>query len=481
MKKILFSAILLATTSFYAQDGKVGIGNTTPKATLDVTGTPATATTADGIIAPRLTGDQLAAKTAYGADQTAAQVYVTAAATTPAGATVNVTAPGYYYFDGAAWQKVSTGNSKFVDGTTSTNAVYTSGSVAVGIADPNGSAALDVTSTTKGFLPPRMTNAQMQVIVNPVNGLMVYNTTLGCMAYYQNGSFNCTHNAPTLPAPAAPGGSTFTGHFNGITAEVSVDNNLNTYTTGETFDQNTFCASKYISAQGCGGLTQVTGASGTVYPLVNINGQCWFSTNLEEKPTNFASYTATSWLNTSPGDQGYWGFYNVNTVDGSAGWRITEPAANSGYLYQWSSAMNNSITERSQGSCPSGFHVPSDCEWMYLEHGQGMSISQQNGVGWRADVTDDQGTPGHKLGSIVGVVSPGPFTATNSSGFSALSRGYRETDGSFYGYGFDCDYWSSSATSATTAIFRAVNLSKRGVVRVNLSKALGFYVRCLKD
>ena len=112
MKKIICTAILLATTSFYAQEGKVGIGNTTPKATLDITGDAASATTADGIIAPRLTGDQLAAKDAvYLADQTGTQVYVTAAATAPAGKTVNVTAPGYYYFDGTVWQAVVSGTS----------------------------------------------------------------------------------------------------------------------------------------------------------------------------------------------------------------------------------------------------------------------------------------------------------------------------------------------------------------------------------
>ncbi|MFC4740006.1 hypothetical protein ACFO3U_08365 [Flavobacterium ponti] len=139
MKKILISAILLATTSFYAQDGKVGIGNTAPKATLDVTGTPATATVADGIIAPRLTGDQLAAKDAvYLANQTGAQVYVTAAATSPAGKTINVTAPGYYYLDNSAvWQKYATGGkTKFVDGTDPLNAVYTGGKVGIGTINP---------------------------------------------------------------------------------------------------------------------------------------------------------------------------------------------------------------------------------------------------------------------------------------------------------------------------------------------------------
>lgn len=38
------------------------------------------------------------------------------------------------------------------------------------------SAALEIESTTKGFLPPRMTRAQRDAIVNPVAGLVVYQT-----------------------------------------------------------------------------------------------------------------------------------------------------------------------------------------------------------------------------------------------------------------------------------------------------------------
>lgn len=39
------------------------------------------------------------------------------------------------------------------------------------------SARLDVDSTTKGFLPPRMTEAQRDAIATPAAGLMIYNTT----------------------------------------------------------------------------------------------------------------------------------------------------------------------------------------------------------------------------------------------------------------------------------------------------------------
>lgn len=41
----------------------------------------------------------------------------------------------------------------------------------------NSSAMLDVSSTTKGFLPPRMTTVQRNSIATPAAGLVIYNTT----------------------------------------------------------------------------------------------------------------------------------------------------------------------------------------------------------------------------------------------------------------------------------------------------------------
>lgn len=46
------------------------------------------------------------------------------------------------------------------------------------------SAVMEVTSTTQGFLPPRMTNAQMVAIATPASGLMVYDTTNNKMCVY---------------------------------------------------------------------------------------------------------------------------------------------------------------------------------------------------------------------------------------------------------------------------------------------------------
>jgi hypothetical protein len=85
-----------------------------PKATLDVRKGTAKA---DGIIPPVLTGDELAGNDAkYGTDQTGAIVYVTAAVASPTTKTANVTAAGYYFFDGSIWQLLKGTAGSEVDG-----------------------------------------------------------------------------------------------------------------------------------------------------------------------------------------------------------------------------------------------------------------------------------------------------------------------------------------------------------------------------
>jgi hypothetical protein len=63
---------------------------------------------------------------------------------------------------------------------TVTSAMAAGSSLAVGIFSPAAaSAQMEIVSTTRGFLPPRMTNAQKLAIASPAAGLMVYDTTLG--------------------------------------------------------------------------------------------------------------------------------------------------------------------------------------------------------------------------------------------------------------------------------------------------------------
>ncbi len=71
-------------------------------------------------------------------------------------------------------------------------------SVGVGTTNPNQSAALDVSSTNKGFLPPRMTTTQRNAITNKAAGLLIYNSTTGCVEMY-NGS-NWINFCSSLPS-----------------------------------------------------------------------------------------------------------------------------------------------------------------------------------------------------------------------------------------------------------------------------------------
>jgi hypothetical protein len=58
------------------------------------------------------------------------------------------------------------------------------GSMAIGSSVADASAHLDVQSTTKGFLPPRMTSTERNAIASPAAGLIIYNTTTNKLNLY---------------------------------------------------------------------------------------------------------------------------------------------------------------------------------------------------------------------------------------------------------------------------------------------------------
>jgi hypothetical protein len=63
---------------------------------------------------------------------------------------------------------------------TVTSAMAAGSSLAVGTFSPAvASAQMEIVSTTRGFLPPRMTTTQKNAIASPAAGLVVYDTTLG--------------------------------------------------------------------------------------------------------------------------------------------------------------------------------------------------------------------------------------------------------------------------------------------------------------
>ena len=59
-----------------------------------------------------------------------------------------------------------------------------SGNVGIGTTSPSYSAELEISSTTRGFLPPRMTTSQMEAISSPATGLMLYNTSINAVVVF---------------------------------------------------------------------------------------------------------------------------------------------------------------------------------------------------------------------------------------------------------------------------------------------------------
>lgn len=88
--------------------------------------------------------------------------------------------------------------------------------IGIGTSTPHASSRLDVSSTTKGFLPPRMTSAQRTAISSPAAGLMVYQTDGTAGLYYYNGSawiYVINSTSSTLPvASGGTGASTLTAN-----------------------------------------------------------------------------------------------------------------------------------------------------------------------------------------------------------------------------------------------------------------------------
>ncbi|WP_419868772.1 hypothetical protein [Chryseobacterium sp. CT-SW4] len=197
---ILFSAF--ATSMAFSQ---VGVNTQVPKTTLDIVGNPAETSVSDGIIAPRLTGDQLIAKdSAYGTDQNGAIVFVTEVPLTTSPKTVDVTQIGYFFYDAIAakwklwatidqlqnaisevptepWNSVSTN----LGADSNTQNIYQMAQVGVNTKTPDATAQLDIYSGDKGLLIPRLSKIQRDAITTPAQSLLIWNSDEGCFNFWK--------------------------------------------------------------------------------------------------------------------------------------------------------------------------------------------------------------------------------------------------------------------------------------------------------
>ena len=163
----------------------------------------------------------------------------------------------------------------------------------VGINNENSDplAALDITSTTKGLLMPRMTNAQRQAISNPAAGLLVFVTDFdgGSFMFYDGtkwGTLSFTEKRPDAPtigtavaadtqatvsftAPSSDGGSAITSYTatsspDGITGTISQPGSGSITVTGLT---NGIAYTFTVTATNAIGTSTASAPSGSVTPF----------------------------------------------------------------------------------------------------------------------------------------------------------------------------------------------------------------------
>jgi hypothetical protein len=180
--------------------GQVGINTQTPAATLDVAArtTGTSTTTAEGLIAPRLTIADLNAKvTAYGAAQAGSLIYVTDASNgSPSGQTATINTAGYYFFDGTNWLKVTTGNG---GSSGSSNDIYTndgtlSANRTVAMLDKTVAFSANPTSGTSHFTVDDTT-----LSVDALNNRIGIGTNVPAeKLHVENGNIFMHHDSPTL-------------------------------------------------------------------------------------------------------------------------------------------------------------------------------------------------------------------------------------------------------------------------------------------
>lgn len=183
-------------------NGNVGIGTTIPSAKLQVQGsiTAASAIARGTYIAPTLVaaanndvlvGLDIAPTFTLGAftGTTSAALRVSGNIIPSVNATYDLGTPSLNFTRVRAQNVVSNGSLSLYSGGALGLTVASSANILIGTATDTASSILKLESTTKGFLPPRMTNAQRVAIASPAIGLMVYctDTVEGIYVYKSTG------------------------------------------------------------------------------------------------------------------------------------------------------------------------------------------------------------------------------------------------------------------------------------------------------
>ena len=348
-----------------------------------------------------------------------------------------------------------------------------SAQVGIGTSTPDSSAALELESTDKGFLPPRMTTAQRDLIPSPSAGLIIFNTSTNSIEFCDGDNwvtYNERAKTPVVNTNPAPSG---TGDFGISTTTPDVNAVLDIASTNKGFlpprlstnqrnDISDPPAGLLIYNTDTKSLQFYTKANwadfGEVNVVISKTGEIWMDRNLG------ASQVATSSTDTAAyGDLYQWGRAadghedrNSSTASGPVA------AGNEGSDFitdrdDWLSTPDDdrwNANETSGGSvvktvndpCPSGYRIPTEAEW------------DAERISWSSNNT------------------AGAFASPLKLPMAGFRRNRNGSLGSVGSFGA---YWSSTVASSRSARRLGFNSSSADV-RTS-SRANAHPVRCLKD
>jgi len=217
------------------------------------------------------------------------------------------------------------------------------------------------------------------------------------------------------------------------------------------------------------------GYSSSTRSLVEIAGQCWSRHNLNVINSNLAPFIERN-TDTFGNENGTWSGYYLNAT--------SEPSLNDGRLYQFAAAMNTTTTsdfnslktlERGQGICPTGWHIPSHCEWMYLEQAMGMTYE---------DLTSGDSA---RTGNVLIKSTNQRPDGTNINGLSLRYAGIRrrDTTGPFVDINSRATFYTSTVKTPGTLFATTRVIDKLTAATSTMSAGIGrgssFSVRCIKN
>ena len=358
--------------------------------------------------------------------------------------------------------------------------------VGIGTTTPDASSALDITSTTKGLLIPRMTNAQRQAISNPAAGLQVFVTDFdgGRFMFYDGtewGTLSFTEkrtDAPTIgtavaadaqatvsfTAPSSDGGSVITSYTatsspEGITGTLSQAGSGSITVTGLT---NGTAYTFTVTATNAIGTSTASAPSGSVTPGPSIsqvsNGSGGTYTFLNHNLGADTSLDPHTPVKDLQGDYYQWG---KNAPDADV-----DALIGGSWGDQGGSTANGNWTPGAKGPqdpCPAGYRVPSQAEWTAVN-----TYNTASRTGTFTSGTTEYGSALHY----------GPDASTKS--LTLPAAGYRiSSNGALGNRGVNGVYWSSTEDGSNAYY---LYFGSSVVTPANLTvRTFGFSVRCIAE